>query len=242
MKNIKLVSLQIETSDDFNLNLTNLIRLIEDQELDSFILAPELCLNGYAYDRLEEAVEITIQAIPRLLELSKNKTISLTLTTKQNSDIFNTLYVFHNGKIIHKQSKHKLFVLNDERVYFESGDIKDIKIFQVGNLKVASLICFELRFIDLWKQIQGADLVIIPAMWGLKRKDNFETLTKALAVMNQCYVLCSDSANNDMAKSSGVIAPFGDEYRDDAATVISSILNMTEIKKMRRYMQVGITT
>jgi predicted amidohydrolase len=41
------------------------------------------------------------------------------------------------------------------------------------------VICFELRFIDFWKKMQGADLILIPSMWGKPRKQNFETLTRA---------------------------------------------------------------
>ncbi|MEA3554452.1 MAG: carbon-nitrogen hydrolase family protein [Campylobacterota bacterium] len=237
---MNLISLQLTTSDDFESNLSKLIELIYIQPTNSFIVAPELCLNGYAYYRLEDAVSITNKALVELERLSINKTISLTMTTKDGDNYLNTLFIFHEGKIVHTQSKNKLFVLNDERVYFTTGNEDDIKIVKVGDLKVACLICFELRFIDLWKKIQGADLVIIPAMWGSLRKQNFETLTRALAVMNQCFVIASDSANDDMAKSSGIISPFGDEYRDDSKEVLTKELDLKEIKKMRRYMQVGI--
>ena len=237
---MNLIALQMETVDNFSDNLIKLLTLIKEQDENSFILAPELCLNGYAYDKLEEAVEITNQAIPQLKELSLNKIISLTMTTKDNNNYLNTLFVFNKGKIIHTQSKNKLFVLNDEKLYFTAGKEEDIKIFQVGDLKVASLICFELRFIDFWKKLQGADLILIPAMWGLPRKNNLETLTQALAVMNQCFVLCCDSANNDMAKSSGIITPFGEQYRDDNKEVLIQNMDISEIKKMRRYMNINI--
>jgi predicted amidohydrolase len=237
---MNLIALQMETVENFDKNLVKLLTLIKNQEKNSFILAPELCLNGYAYNKLEDAVKITNQAIPQLKELSLDKTISLTMTTKDNNNFFNTLFVFYKGKIIHTQSKNKLFVLNDEKLHFTAGKEEDIKIFQVGDLKVASLICFELRFIDFWKKLQGADLILIPAMWGLPRKNNLETLTQALAVMNQCFVLCCDSANNDMAKSSGIITPFGEQYRDDNKEVLIQNMDISEIKKMRRYMNINI--
>lgn len=237
---MNLVSLQTITEDDFENNLSNLIKLINKIDDNSFIVAPELCLNGYAYDRLNDAVTISNKAIPILKELSINKTITLTLTQEKDNKHINTLFIFHKGKIIHTQSKVELFVLNDERKYFTAGDLDDIKIIEIDGLKIAFLICFELRFIDLWKRVQGADIVAIPAMWGKLRKENFETLTRGLAVMNQCFVIASDSANDDMAKSSGIISPFGDEYRDDSKTILQKNVDLFEIKKMRRYMKVGI--
>jgi len=106
------------------------------------------------------------------------------------------------NKIIHTQSKAELFVLNDERKYFLAGDEKDIKIIEIDGLKIASLICFELRFIRLWEKLKGADIIFIPAMWGILRKEHLETLSKALAIANQCFVIVSNSANDNMAKSS----------------------------------------
>lgn len=237
---MKLIALQIKTKKNFKKNLHKLTELIKACDEDSFITAPELVLTGYAYDCLDDAVATTKKAIVKLKELSKNKTIAITMTTKTDGCYFNTLFIFHRGKIVHTQSKNKLFVLNDERKYFTAGDEDDIKIIRIGDIKVAAVICFELRYIDLWKKIQGADIILIPSYWGKLRKENFETLTRALAVMNQCFVVASNSANDDMAKSSGIITPFGHEYRDDQAQIIELDADLKEIKKMRRYMKVGI--
>ncbi|MEA2050608.1 MAG: carbon-nitrogen hydrolase family protein [Campylobacterota bacterium] len=239
---INLVALQLKTSSNFKKNFKKLEKKILQSPNNSFILAPELYISAYAYDRLNEAVEMTNKVIPRLLKLSTNKTISLTMITKKDKHYYNTLFIFHKNKLIHTQSKNKLFVMNDERKYFTKGDEKDIKIIDIDGLKVAALICFELRYINLWQKIQGADLILIPAMWGKLRKSNFETLTSALAVANQCFVLASDSSNKNMAKSSAIISPFGDIYLDNNKKIISKEVDLKEIKKMRRYLNIGLIT
>ena len=235
-----LVSLQLKTSSSFERNFQKLEKKILNSPHNSFILAPELYLTGYSYDRLEEAVIFTKKAIKNLKKLSFNKIISLTMTTKKDQKYFNTLYIFHKGKIIHSQSKAILFVLDDERKYFTAGDTEDVKIINIYGIKIAALICFELRFVKLWKQIQGADIILVPAMWGKLRKEHYESLTKALAIMNQCYVIASDSSNKNMAKSSAIISPLGDVTMDDTKKVITSMYYVKEIKKMRRYINTGI--
>jgi predicted amidohydrolase len=235
---MNLIALQLKTGKNFDKNLAKLVKHINNQPNDSIILAPELFLTGYSYDKLEDAANFTNKALKVLKFLSNEKTIALTLVTKNKGKFYNTLHVFYQGKVIHTQSKHKLFTLNNEHQHFASGEKKDIKIFQVGDLKVASLICFELRFIDLWKKIQGCDIVLVPAMWGKLRKQNYETLTQALAVANQCYVIASDSCNEDMAKSSAIISPFGEVTKNDSKKVISSDFDLKQIKKMRRYLPV----
>ena len=235
-----LISLQLKTSEDFKKNLQKLIQHIIKTPKDSLILAPELYLTGYAYDRLAEAVTMTNKAIKVLKKLSKNKIISLTMTTKKDKNYFNTLHIFYQGKIVHTQSKVKLFHLGNEQKYFTQGSKDDIKIIEINNIKIATLICFELRFIDLWKKVQGADIILIPAMWGKLRKQNYESLCNSLAIANQCYIVASDSANFDMAKESAIISPFGEVIKNDNKKVISSVFDKKEIKKMRRYLYTGI--
>ena len=237
---MNLVTLQFKTTNDFNWNLDYTETLIAKAPLNSFIVVPELALNGYAYNRLEDAVSITSKAIEVFKKLSFNKTIAITMTTKKESKYYNTLHIFHKGKIVHTQSKIQLFVLNDEKVHFTAGTLDEMKVIDIDGFKVGAMICFELRFISYWQKLRGADLIIVPSMWGKARKENFETLTRALAVANQCFVIASDSANDDMAKGSGIITPFGDEFRDDNKEIISRLVDIEEITKMRTYMDVGI--
>jgi len=238
---MNLVALQFPTTTNFQINLDKLIELIKETNQNDIIVAPELCLNGYAYNRLDEAVTITSKAIDELKNLSHNKTIISTFTTKFEDKYQNTLYMFSKGEIIHTQSKYKLFPLGDEEKYFEAGEKKDIKIIELHGVKIANLICFELRFTELWEQIKGADIICIPAMWGKTRKEHYEALTKALAITNQSYVIASDSSNNDMASSSGIITPFGETYQDDSKELISHPFDSFEIKKMRKYIKVGLS-
>jgi len=235
-----LISLQLKTSSSFEKNLHKLEKHIANSPQNSFILFPELFLTSYSYERLEDAVKMTQKATELLTIFSRHKTIAITMITKHNDRYYNTLHIFHKGKIVHTQSKAKLFVLDDERKYFTAGRENDIKIIDIDGIKVASLICFELRFIELWKKVQGADIILVPAMWGKARKENYETLTSALAVANQCYVVASNSANKNMAKSSAIITPFGKVTKDDQKKRLSLEFLPKEIKVMRRYLNTGI--
>jgi len=237
---MNLISLQVKTSSDFQANLEHLIALINQCEENSFILAPEIALSGFCYDRMEEASQFSIKAIEELKKLAINKTIALTLITKKDEKYFNTLYIFHNQKILHTQSKVKLFPLGNELEHFSAGDEQDIKILHINGLKVATLICFELRFPELWQKILGADLVLNPAMWGLKRKDHYETISKSLALVNQCFVLASNSADDNMAKGSAIISPFGNVTKDDNKEIVKEFVDLNEIKKVRKYINIGL--
>ena len=237
---MKLIALQIKTTSNFQENLTYLKDLINLCEVESLILAPELALSGFSYDMMEEAAQFSQKAIEEIKELSKDKTIALTFITKKENKFFNTLYIFHNLQIIHTQSKVKLFPLGNELEYFSSGNVDNIKIIEINGLKIATLICFELRFPQLWEKIKGADIILNPAMWGLKRKDHYESISKALALVNQCFVIACNSADETMGKGSAIINPFGIVKKDDSKEIIEDFFDLNEIKKVRTYINIGL--
>ncbi len=237
---MNLIALQTKTQSNFKTNYRYLKELITSCEENSFILAPELCLTGFCYNRMDEASNFTEKIKKKIKKLSKNRTIAITFIEKQDMDYYNTLYIYHKQKTVHIQSKHRLFPLGNEPQNFSSGKLDNIEIIDIEGIKVAALICFEIRFPEYWIKIRGADLIINPSMWGVKRKNHFETMTKALAISNQCYVLTANSANDKMAKGSGIITAWGEEIRDDEKEIISGKLDLDEIKKIRTYIDIGL--
>ena len=237
---MNLISLQIKTQEDFSKNLENLKELIIQSPENSIILAPEIALSGFCYDRMQEASEFSIIAIKELMQLAVNKTIALTLITQKNGKFFNTLHIFNNQELIHTQSKVKLFPLGSEHEHFEVGNEEDIKIIEINGIKIATLICFELRFPQLWEKIKGADIILNPSMWGIKRKDHYETISKSLALVNQCFVIACNSSDSNMAKGSAIISPFGNVNKDDEKEIIIEKYDHEEIKKVRKYINIGL--
>jgi predicted amidohydrolase len=221
-------------------NFKTLKRLLNRTPENSIVLAPELCLSGYKYDSLQDSAEFSKKILPELKELSTCKTFALTLIEEVDGNYFNNLKIFHNGNVIQTRAKAKLFPLGNEEKFFTSGDIKDINIVEIDGIKIATLICFELRFTELWKQVQGADIILVPSFWGKLRKEHLKTLSEALGVANQAFVIVANSSDEEMASSSAIITPFGDVYRDDSSFIVTHDVDLNEIVKMRRYIKIGL--
>ncbi len=236
----QLYSLQIKTQQNFEENLAHIKDLILKCARDSVILAPEVCLTNFCYQRMEEAGEFAKVATDALLALSNDRTIAITMIEKYRDGFYNNLKVFHKGELLHKQSKHKLFPLGNEHVHFQSGDVAEIAPFKLDGLSCGALNCFELRFIELWQRVKGCDLIFVPAQWGKERKDNFETLTKALAITTQSFVLASSGANDNCARGSAIITPFGVAIKDDNKEVISTVADFNAITQVRKYINIGL--
>jgi len=234
-KTLDVVALQLPTQLRYQENLDTLLSYLHTHQNKHIIVSPEVFLTGLDYAHMKTASKFSANALKTLKKVVEEQVLVLTLILENGDDFVNQAVVIHKHKIIHKQEKIKLFKLGDEDLYFKAGKKKKIKPFVLDGVIYALLICFELRFKELWKQVEGADVVLIPARWGKARKRHLEVLSEALAVMNQCYVVLSNASDVDMASSSAIISPTGDALRDDRQAVIEGSIDFREIKKMRRY-------
>ena len=235
-----IISLCIPTDAHFENNLTKLILHLSQAPEDAILVAPEVCLTGFAYDRFEEAAAFTPIALQKLSEWGGNRLLIFTAITKIEDHFYNVAYALHNGTIIHAQSKSKLFSLSKETEHFNAGEEARIMRFNHAGVEIGILICFELRFKSLWQQLEGCDIIALPAQWGKIRSEHFVTLTNALALMNQCYVIASDASNEDTSAMSGIINPFGSELRNNGVEALTSMYEKRTVIAMRRYLDIGI--
>ena len=228
-----VATFQNKTLNTYEENLNYLLDYVKSSKAD-LILAPELCLTNFDYEHFEAAADFYEKALVRLLAVVDSKILVLTMTIKEDNIFFNRAVVIHKYKVAHQQDKYKLFKLGNEEKYFKAGNEDKIVFFEINNIKYAILICFELRFKELWKQIEGADIVLIPARWGKSRKEHLETLSRALAIMNQCFVVVSNSADDDMAKASAIISPWGDVYADETLELIEKKIELKDVRRVKR--------
>lgn len=222
-------------------NLHTVLSLLKQSEPNSLTLAPELCLTGYTYERMQEAASFTQKALPELREASKGKQVGLSMVIEENGHFFNRFMLLEDGNVCYTQDKAKLFALGDEQRYFHAGQEDGFQLFTCKDgLTIGILICFELRFPYLWEKLKGADVILVPAFWGLERKSHYEALTRALAIANQCYVIAANSSDEDMCSSSAIINPFGEVTQDDTANFLGTFADSKTTKTMRRYINIGL--
>jgi predicted amidohydrolase len=233
-KNYNITLLQLRSSSSYKKNLELLLDYIKMNQNSDLIMAPEVYLTDYDYDSFDKAIEFYDIAIEAILPLISTQILIFTVIRKEGSKIVNQAIVIHEHKVVYRQNKYKLFKIGNEHNYFDAGKQDDIEHFSINGVTYALIICFELRFKELWRRLEGVDIVLIPAMWGKPRKKHLEVLSQALAVMNQSFVVVCNSANEDMASSSAIISPWCDVVMDDNSEVISHTIDLKMVKKSRR--------
>lgn len=240
MSEYKLCSLLFETTKNYEKNLQTLLTLISDTAEYSLVVAPEVCLTGFDYENFKDVNNFAAIATKAIKETSKNKIIILTLIEEIDGKFYNMAKVFYNGSVVHQRAKARLFTFGGEEKYFTQGNDLDVKVIEIDEIKIAILVCFELRFKDLWKKCEGADVIVTPSWWGVTRTEHFKSFIKTLAIMNQCYVVASDSQNEECSKMSAIISPQGEVTYNGNSACLEVSYSKKEIALMRRYMDVGI--
>ena len=227
MKNgqLKVEVVNFKTSKDYEYNLKQVIEIINSSPAD-FLLFPEVCLTGFDYENWDEVNSFAKVAVDELSKL--NRAFGLTII-ENNKNYF---YLFDNG-VKYKRPKYNLF--GDEKKYFQIGS--EPEIFEWRDLKIGSLICFELRFINYWEKLKGADIVLVPARWGKERKEHFITLNRALSLSLQSYVIAANSANEFKY---GAILDGWQEGVEITSEKGVGIMDFEKNKKIRKKLNIGI--
>ena len=79
--------------------------------------------------------------------------------------------------------------------------------------KAGLMICYDLRFPELSRllTLMGANVLVAPSGWvqGDMKIDNWQTMIKARALENGCYVIAPDQVGNIYIGHSMVVDPFG---------------------------------
>ena len=206
-------------------NLARAKKMILDAHPDkgSLVLLPEMFATGYLPASLDDAAEDfstsdSGETSQMLSEVSSATqcTIMGAGITRATGGFFNHVSIYEPGNTRETAGYNKMNLFFPEREAFSPG--KNINLFTIDHWRIASFICYDLRFPEIFREATklGANLITIQAAWPAKRRAHWETLLKARAIENQVYIAAVNgvTANphrpNPLAGTSLIISPTGD--------------------------------
>lgn len=108
----------------------------------------------------------------------------------------------------HKATYRKNFLFPSEQSAFAAGDA--IVVLDLGPVRVCPLICYDLRFPELWRLATraGAEAFTVSSSWPSVRHEHWRQLLVARAIENQALVIAANRTGNDptLAYSGGSVA------------------------------------
>ncbi len=126
---------------------------------------------------------------------------TLPLEAPDAEHVYNTVLVFDpSGHRVARYDKIHLFAFrHGSEAYDESRTIapgREPVLFECTidgqALRVGLSVCYDLRFPELYRKLEGADLILVPAAFtATTGKAHWEALLRARAIENLCYVLAS---------------------------------------------------
>jgi predicted amidohydrolase len=150
-----------------------------------------------------------------------------------------------DGAVGPRYEKVHPFSFGREAEYFGGGDA--IVVTRCGDGAVCPLICYDLRFPELWRlAVAGADaptpaaeVFTIGASWPDARQAHWRALLIARAIENQAYVVAANRIGSDphlsYAGGSIIVAPSGAVLAeaDDAPAVLEADLDLHALRQWR---------
>ena len=114
---------------------------------------------------------------------------------KENGRFFNRWVFVSPEKEIWYYDKRHLFSMGGEDKFFSAG--KSRLVFSFRGVRISPYICYDLRFPVWSRNSNDYDLVIYSANWPEARINVWNTLLKARAIENQCFVAGSNRIGTD---------------------------------------------
>jgi len=218
MKDLSITTIQADLHwEDKEQNLKMFEKHIESiQESTDLIILPEMFSTGFsmrADDLAENMDGNTVQWMKNIAS-RRNTAITGSIIIKDDGHYFNRLiWAEPNGIVKHYDKRH-LFGMGDENKFYSAGQSK--LIVEYLGWKINLNICYDLRF-PVWlrnSKVDPFDVLVFVANWPEKRIEHWDTLLKARAIENQCYVVGVNRTGMDgnsihHVGNTSVIHPFG---------------------------------
>jgi len=222
-------------------------RKIEDLLRKKFgydlLIFPEMTLTGFTMKSKVFAEDLKDKTLMFFFSMAVTlgSSVMYGFIEKGKKKNFNTLVHLNNqGKVINTYRKIHPFSYANEDKSFGKG--KNPIVTKVKGLKIGLSICYDLRFPELYRLYakEKVDCIIDIANWPDTRIEHWQSLLKARAIENQCYVVGVNRVGNDpklhYSGFSSVFDPMGKEIVavENEEKIIEVEINKSYVDEVRK--------
>jgi predicted amidohydrolase len=242
---IALIQLNIAwESKEENYKRAELFAKKAAEEKCDVVVLPEMFNTGFSMNVPVIAEDENGQTNSVLSEIAKKYGIYLIAgfsVKKQNEDKARNIAAVYdrNGRRIAAYTKIHPFSFADEDKYYIAGS--DPVIFSIDNILCSVFICYDLRFPEVFRKVaKNVQAIFVIANWPASRKDHWETLLKARAIENQCFVIGVNRTGTDgngihYSGTSHIFDPSGSDILcgNDKEEFLTGQINPSETAEIR---------
>ncbi|ALO34182.1 carbon-nitrogen hydrolase [Colwellia sp. MT41] len=227
-------------------NFNDLAQLIENHFTDhaaaDLLLLPETFSTGFCINKSNvQEPEDGGLALAWLKKIARqyNCVVAGSVLVSHNDKKVNRFYwVFADGTVQYYDKRH-LFRLGKEQDHVEPGNNR--KVITINGIKILPLVCYDLRFPVWCRNRQDYDLMINVANWPAARRHVWDTLLKARAMENQCFVvgvnrIGADGSNTPHSGGTTIIDFTGETIvyaADNLQQIITTQLDFSTLEQFK---------
>jgi predicted amidohydrolase len=183
---------------DKRVNLSTLESLAQPLYSNTdLVILPEMFSTGFTMEPelLSEPMDGETLDWMRKMADKGNFGICGSYIVSEEGKFFNRWVFVSPDKSLYYYDKRHLFSLAEENMFYKAG--KKRLVFEFRGFKISPYVCYDLRF-PVWSRNRGEyDLAIYSANWPEVRVNVWNTLLRARAIENQCFVAGSNRIGAD---------------------------------------------
>ena len=205
---------------DVQKNINRAITLIGEHPGADLYILPEMFSTGFNGECEKEPAEglKAMQEIARERDCAVAGSIAIEL---EGGARVNRFYFVTPDSVRYYDKKH-LFTYSGEHKKFTGGTER--VIVEWKGLRILLLVCYDLRF-PVWSRHRGDyDMILYVASWPSSRRFAWDSLLKARAIENQCFV----AGVNRVGTDPSCVYDGGSVLLDPYGTAIASCTDSME--------------
>lgn len=179
--------------EDKEANQSRVKRLMEQaaKQQVEVIVFPEMTLTGFTMNTELAGEEMLFSPTLRFFkEMSVEYHIAVVFGFVEDfgKEYYNKLMLVSEGRVVYEYDKIHPFNYGEEGKHYIGGH--EVKTAELGGVWFSGFVCYDLRFPELFQAVADqADVIFVIANWPRVRVLHWETLLRARAIENQCYVI-----------------------------------------------------
>ena len=219
-------------------NRLRLQQQIEAQPGADLYVLTEMWSTGFAInpEGVAERDEASLQWM-KDMAVQQQAAIAGSLAIEQDGSFHNRLYFVKPDGVVEYYDKRHLFSYGGEDKYYSPGTERVVVEWKGVFLLT---VCYDLRFPVWMRYCNDYDAIICVANWPTVRIDSWQTLLRARAIENQCYVVgvnrIGKDPNCDYCGCSAIINPYGQtvvECERDKECSMEAVFDMEKLNAYR---------
>ena len=182
---------------DVETNIANLEKLVRNAEKADLYLFPEMCSTGFCMQPqgvAEDVDGVTVRLMKRLAA-EYDAAMVVPVMTHEGGKYYNRMYFITPEGVAGHYDKNNLFEYSGEDKVFTYGT--ETVIWQWRGVRFRPAICYDLRFPAFLYNRAQYDVLLISANFPDSRLLAWDTLVRARAIENICYVAASNRVGAD---------------------------------------------